>query len=342
MEDNSTENNDIENRKIGSPPAENNATESSEVEGIVSETNKMESNVIENNEIKVSIIIPAKNEGANVKMTVESIINSSSSILYEVIVIDDGSEDDCCRFLLENENYWQENGVKLFRTDGLGSSNARNFGASHAKGDILIFSDAHVTVEKGWMEKIVATISQPGIDVLVPGIADYGNPAAVGYGQTWSEKLEVAWLPAPQEVRSVPIAPSGLVAVKKEVFHSVGGFEKGFKIWGYEDVEFSLKCWLFGFNVYATPEVIVKHIFRKRHVYFVSTKEVNYNLIRMAVSHFSRERLAKTLNMIKTTPSVEMILAEIAVSDSWEQRKEYFNKRKYDDDWFMNKFQIPY
>ena len=327
-----------------SNPIENSVIESIEKEEGRIEKNEMESDVTENNEIKVSIVIPAKNEGANVKMTVDSIIDTSSSIPYEIIVVDDGSTDNCCGFLLESTAHWQEKRVKLLRTEGIGAANARNLGASKASGDILVFSDAHVTVEKEWLEKMAATLSQPGIDVLAPGIADYGgNPAAgVGDGQTWNEKLETVWLPAPKRVSPVPIAPAGLVAMKKAVFDYVGGFEKGFKIWGYEDVEFSLKCWLFGINIFATPEVIVKHIFRKRQVYFISPKEVNYNLIRMALSHFNRERIVKTLNKIKTTPSVEDIFAEIAVSDVWKQRQEYFNKRKYDDSWFMNKFQIPY
>lgn len=292
--------------------------------------------------MKVSIIIPAKNEAGHVNMTVGSMVNTPSSVPYEIIVVDDYSSDKCCQFIADNEGYWQEKGVKLITTGGLGAANARNLGASHAKGEILIFSDAHVTVENEWLEKIVATITQPGIDVLVPGIADFGNPAAMGFGQTWDAKLDTVWLPKPQEVSPVPIAPSGLVAVKREVFDSVGGFERGFKIWGYEDVEFSLKCWLFGFQAYATPEVIVKHIFRKRHVYSITPKEVYYNLIRMAVSHFNRERIIKTLHKIKLMTFLENILVEIAVSDAWEQRKEYLNKRKYDDDWFMNTFQIPY
>lgn len=292
--------------------------------------------------MKVSIIIPAKNEAGNVKMTVESMVNTPSSVPYEIIVVDDNSNDRCCQFIAENEVYWREKGVKLITTGGLGAANARNMGASYATGEILIFSDAHVTVESEWLEKLVATITQPGIDLLVPGIADFGNPAAMGFGQTWDAKLDTVWLPKPQEVSPVPIAPSGLVAVKREVFDSAGGFEKGFKIWGYEDVEFSLKCWLFGFKAYATPEVIVKHVFRKRHVYSITPKEVYYNLIRMAVSHFNRERIIKTIHKIKLMPFLEDILTEIAVSDAYEQRKEYLNKRKYDDDWFMNTFQIPY
>lgn len=291
---------------------------------------------------KVSIVIPVKNEGANVKLTVDSIVNTPTKIPYEVIVVDDATEDDCCRFLEENKDYWQEKGVRMIKTAGIGAANARNLGAAQAAGDILIFSDAHVVVENDWLDKMAATMSRPGIDILTPGIADYGHPERVGFGQTWNEKLETQWLPAPQDVSPIPLAPGGLEAVKKEAFHTVGGFETGFKIWGYEDVELSFKCWLFGFGVYVTPEVTVQHIFRTRHPYYVSFDQVNYNLMRMAVSHFNKARITKAINMIRLIPKTEKILAEIALSDAWEQRRDYFERRKFDDEWFMNKFQIPF
>jgi len=292
---------------------------------------------------KASIIIPVKNEGANVKMTLDSILNTSRVVSYEVIVVDDASEDDCCRFLEKNKSYWQRKGVRLIRTTGLGSANARNMGVGYATGDILVFCDAHVLVEKDWLEKMAAAMSEPGIDVLTPGIADHGNSSCVGFGQTWDEKLEAKWLiSAPPDISPIPLAPGGFEAVKKEAFSRVGGFEKGFKIWGHEDVEFSFKCWLFGFGVYVIPGVIVQHVFRPRHTYYVSCREVNYNLMRMALSHFNKERIARTIDMIKDAADNEKVLAEVALSDIWEQRKAYFNRRQYDDDWFMKKFQIPF
>jgi len=291
---------------------------------------------------KVSIIIPAKNEGANVEMTVDSFLQTSSAVSFELIVVNDASEDDCCRFLAENEGYWLNLGVKLITTGGIGSANARNLGASHAAGDILIFSDAHVVVEKDWLDKMAVPMRHPVIDVLVPGIADYHNPVNAGFGQTWDNRLEIRWLKAPPGVCPVPLAPGGLLAIKKEAFSCVGGFERGFKIWGYEDVELSLKCWLFGFGVYTTPHVTVRHIFRPQHTYYVSFDEVNYNLLQMAISHFNSQRLAKTIAMISPMPKIEKILAEITLSDVLEQRRDYFNRRKYDDDWFMAKFKIPY
>lgn len=298
---------------------------------------------MENTKIeKASIIVPAKNEGVNVKMTVESFLQTSGSIPFELIVVNDASEDDCCRFLAEKEDYWQERGVRLITTDGIGAANARNLGAASATGDILVFSDAHVVVGRDWLEKMAATMVHPSVGVLTVGIADFNNPINVGFGQTWNKKLEIRWLKKPSHICPVPLSPGGLVAFKKEVFRSVGGFETGFKIWGYEDVELSFKCWLFGFGVYVTPYVTVRHIFRNTHTYYVSFDEVNYNLMRMAISHFNPQRLAKTIDMIKIMPNIEKALAEITLSDVWEQRRDYFARRKHDNDWFMNKFKIPY
>lgn len=291
---------------------------------------------------KVSIIVPAKNEATNVKMTVVSLIQTQSSVPYEIIVIDDGSEDNCCLFLKENESYWQDRGVKLIRTEGIGLANAKNLGADNATGDVLVFSDAHVVVEKNWLEIMIRTMSEPGVDVLTPAIADYSNPQNVGFGQTWNERLEIVWLPAPGDVTPIPLAPGGFEVVKKKVFETVGGFDRGFKIWGYEDVEFSFKCWLFGFGVYATPLFTIRHVFRPRHTYFVSFNETYYNLMRMALSHFNNTRMAKTINMIRTAYNFENIIAEVTFSNVWDQRKHYLANRKYDDDWFMNKFKILY
>jgi len=48
------------------------------------------------------------------------------------------------------------------------------------------------------------------------------------------------------------------------------------------------------------------------------------------------------VGLIKDAADNEKVLAEVALSDIWEQRKAYFNRRQYDDDWFMKKFQIPF
>lgn len=70
----------------------------------------------------ISIIFPVKNEGDNVK----------TNYLFEVIVVNDKSTDNCCGFL---QTYYQKDRVKLIYSIGIGAANARNLGAKNVSGD---------------------------------------------------------------------------------------------------------------------------------------------------------------------------------------------------------------
>lgn len=288
-----------------------------------------------------SLIIPCKNEGPNVKMTVDSILAVQPEFKTEVIVVDDGSIDGCCRFLQEDSRYA---GINFISSPGLGAAQARNFGASAAHGEYLIFCDAHITVPEGWLESLLDAFNNPGVDAVSPAIGSLENPAAVGYGQSWNKNLEVFWLPPPPDagIRAVPLLPGGCIALRAEAFHRVGGFDKGFIVWGHEDVELSLKLWLFGYRLYVTPPVKILHLFRKKHPYRVTMDHVQYNLLRMAFSHFKNERVEKVFNLIKVYGQQDKIMKKILKGGALLQRQDYFARRKHDDDWFMNRFKIDF
>lgn len=289
----------------------------------------------------VSIIIPCKNEGKLIRQTIESILSTPCQLPYDITVVNDGSTDGCCAFLQGRRNLYPQ--VKLINTTGIGSANARNLGAQHAAGDILVFCDAHITVEEDWLELLTEGLLVRGVGAAAPGIANMELRHAVGYGMTWGPHLETKWLASTGDVAEVPIAPGGCVAVKREVFQDVGGFERGFRVYGYEDAEFSLKLWLFGYRVEVNPSVVIQHHFRSSHPYEISMDEYAYNALRMAMSHFNTARVGKVITMYSYLADIGELVAQLILeSDVLQQRQKYLQRRKYDDDWFMNKFAIPF
>jgi GT2 family glycosyltransferase len=132
------------------------------------------------------------------------------------------------------------------------------------------------------------------------------------------------------------------MVVRSDVFHRVGGFDSFFKIWGHEDVELSLKLWLFGYRLMVDPRVRVLHLFRQSHPYRVTMDHVHHNLLRMAFSHFSQPRLAKAVNLARSNPNLGRIITEVLFSDIWQQREHYLANRVRDDQWFMDRFNIPF
>ncbi|MEO6458125.1 MAG: glycosyltransferase family 2 protein [Chloroflexia bacterium] len=94
----------------------------------------------------VSIIVPARNEERNLPRLLPSLL-SQKYPAYEVIVVDDKSEDETPDILGEwvarDERLKIVNGVELPREEGwLGKPHAMHQGAQQAKGDWLLFTDA--------------------------------------------------------------------------------------------------------------------------------------------------------------------------------------------------------
>jgi len=286
--------------------------------------------------LPVSIIIPCKNEGKNITNTLASIVSARNRTEYEIIVVDDASNDNCCDGLAGRYP------VNLFRTSALGSAQARNEGARRAQGEILVFCDGHLFVEDHWLDHLLEPLHSRNLDVICPAIAPADNVDNVGYGQSLTETLGVVWYTEMDRISPVAVGPGACLAVRRGVFQRTQGFESGFQVWGYEDIEFSIKLWLLGYQVWVHPGVKVLHVFRQFHPYRVLLEHVHYNLLRMALLHFSAERVEKVIQLIRTQPGTERVLARSFFSDVMEKRKLYRKLRLYNDDWYFRKFGIPF
>ncbi len=84
---------------------------------------------------KVSVIIPSFNKYNFTRKTLISIINQTYKEI-EIIVIDDGSNDDTYKL-----KYEFKNSIKYYYTENIGASAARNLGIQKSTGDYLSFID---------------------------------------------------------------------------------------------------------------------------------------------------------------------------------------------------------
>ncbi len=290
---------------------------------------------------RVAIIIPCRNENIRPQQTVDFMLRTEARKKASIIVIDDGSRDQSCHFL--RKQYPDYKNITLIATKGIGAAQARNLGAESADGaEILIFCDSHIIMQKGWLDTLLETFDDPEVSAACPGIGPFDPQRPVGYGQTWDSNLEIKWLERPSSIREVPLAPGACFAVRKSVFDEVHGFDRGFNSWGYEDVEISLKIWLFGYKIFVNPLVKIGHHFRKIPPYKVDPIDFHYNRVRIAVSHFNEDRIARIIETLGNKQHTARTLAKILLSESMEQRKNYLLERIYDDDWFFAKFAIPF
>lgn len=300
--------------------------------------------------IDVSIIIPCKNEVNTLKSTVDHIMNSNNSYSFEIIVVDDDSNDLSTKFLRSPLNGDIYKDVILIKTNNEGCAGARNAGAKVAKGNYLFFCDAHIKVPERWLDNLVNTLKKNNAHIVAPCIVNMKNvnmtnATAATYGMTCDEGLRATWLTGKTNtVTEIPFACGCAFGITREVFEKINGFDHLFQVYGSEDFEICLKAWLHGYRVVVNPEVIVQHFFKTVHEYRIATSNVIFNILCLAYSHFRKERIIKIIDILKNDYSFSMAAADIKRDEEliFKQREKYLQERIYNDDFFFEKFNIPF
>ena len=155
--------------------------------------------------MKISIVLPAKNESAAIGQTVEKI--KHLLIHYEIIVVNDGSTDS-------TEEVAEQAGAKVVSHPySKGNGAAIKTGARTATGDIIVFMDADGQHEPQDIPRLIAKIEE-GYDLVV-GARQKGSQASVGRGVANSLYNNIASYMTEHKVEDLT---SGFRAVRAEKF----------------------------------------------------------------------------------------------------------------------------
>ncbi|WP_300458616.1 glycosyltransferase family 2 protein [Desulfobacula sp.] len=197
---------------------------------------------------KFSIIIPVYNGSGSIKHAIDSILIQSYKA-HEIIVVDDGSDDNVESVLLE----YNSKIVKYYYQENKGVSSARNKGVDLATGDWICFLDADDWYYKDRLLLHVQLINKyPDLDFM-SGNFDYidvdGNHLGTSMGNTPAGvKLlndagpDIDILLKSNDVISFiehPFGDTRTLSVKKKIIKKIGGFPVEFSI--CEDVHFLIR-----------------------------------------------------------------------------------------------------
>ena len=110
----------------------------------------------------ISIIVPIYNVEKYLNKCVESIINQTYKNL-EIILVDDGSPDNCPAICDE----WakKDNRIKVIHKENGGLSDARNAGLAVATGEYIAFIDSDDYIELDFYNKLYKVIKDTNCDI---------------------------------------------------------------------------------------------------------------------------------------------------------------------------------
>lgn len=167
--------------------------------------------------LMVSVLVPAYNEEKSVYQTVAAI--QQDSRVLEVIVIDDGSQDETISEAVRG-------GAIVVRSPkNLGKGGALNLGFQEAKGDIIALLDADLGSSAREMGKLLDPIFQNKADLTIgrfpPAKKKGGFGLVTGLARKGVRAFTGLNLQAPL---------SGQRAMRREIVEAIGSFESGFGV----------------------------------------------------------------------------------------------------------------
>jgi cellulose synthase/poly-beta-1,6-N-acetylglucosamine synthase-like glycosyltransferase len=168
------------------------------------------------------VIVPAYNEEKVIAQTVQRILESEHRDL-DVIVIDDGSQDDTSGVL--KAAFGADQRVTLVRIPNGGKAEALNVGLARSTGDIIVALDADTQFQTDTIPRLVRWFVEPDVGA-VAGNAKVGNRTnmitrwqALEY--IVAQNLERRALAA---LGTLTVIPGAVGAWRKSVLQAMGGF----------------------------------------------------------------------------------------------------------------------
>lgn len=216
----------------------------------------------------VSIIIPNKDQSEALKKCLDSIREKTSYRNYEIIIIENNSEEP------ETFAFYKKiagEKIKVVTWEGeFNYSAINNFGVRHARGDYLLLLNNDVEIINGdWLTEMLShcqrkevgivgaklyypdnTIQHAGIIIGIGGVA---GSVFVGLPRAFSGYLHKASIQL-----DLSAVTAACMLIKRSVFEQVGGLEEKLKV-AFNDVDFCLRVREKGYLVVYDPYAELYH-----------------------------------------------------------------------------------
>ncbi|MFN7974529.1 MAG: glycosyltransferase [Acidobacteriota bacterium] len=192
------------------------------------------------------MIVPAFQAGRDLDRNLPEVVRALGD--GELIVVDDGSSDDTASVA-------SRHGARVLTQPNRGPAAARNLGAGHARGDILVFLDADCRPAPGWLPALVAPLREGAFDAVKGAYLTEQASAVARLCQIEFEERYGLLSARP----ATDFVDSFSMAVRRSVFVEVGGFDETFRVADNEDVDLSYRLASRGHRIAFAPRAAVYH-----------------------------------------------------------------------------------
>jgi O-antigen biosynthesis protein len=217
----------------------------------------------------VSLIVPTRNGLHLIRQCVDSIFTDTTYPNYEIIIVDNGSDDaETLRYF---ESVQADSRVRIIRDDrAFNYSELINTACSAVSGSIigLMNNDIQV-ISPNWLSEMVSHALRPqvgavGAKLWYPnGTVQHagiilGIRGVAGHAHRYFKRYQNGYFGRANLIQSYCAVTAACLVVRKEVFKKVGGFNEALPV-AFNDIDFCLRVREAGYRNIYTPYAELQH-----------------------------------------------------------------------------------
>lgn len=208
----------------------------------------------------ISIIILTRNEKEYTRLCINSIMQKTTNINYELVFVDNGSTDGTPKYLKSVPN----SKVILNQTNK-GFAKGCNQGLAIANGEYFVLLNNDTVVTEGWLQRLLWHLQQhKDIGIVGPcsnmilnaqmvnevpykGLNEmhaFAKERAMRYNQTGKEVNQLSGL---------------CMMFHRSLIEGIGGLDTRFHPGYYEDTDFSIRARIYGKKLWVANDVFIHH-----------------------------------------------------------------------------------
>jgi glycosyltransferase involved in cell wall biosynthesis len=200
----------------------------------------------------VSVVIPARNVGDTLGAQLSAVAAQEVDGLFEVIVADNDSQDqtaDVVRHAMRSIPNLRIVG----RHDRLGINAARNAGIAAARGQFIMICDGDDLVHPGWIDAHLRCLATNDLCGGALEEQSLNRALASSFGA-----IALTTSGNPVSGRYLPYPLGGNMAMRRQVWEHLGGFDESWSRGGTE-IEFGWLAQLAGFSLGFAADAVVSY-----------------------------------------------------------------------------------
>ncbi len=218
----------------------------------------------------VSILIPNKDHVEELSRCLESLYGKTTWNKFEVVVIENNSQDEPTFRFYEEQQAAHEN-LKVVRYEGAFNFSAiNNFGRSQARGEYLVLLNNDIEIISAGLDRadadagtaagvgaVGAMLYYPDDTIQHAGVIT-GLGGYAGHSHKYAKRGHSGYMFRLATVQDFSAVTAAMMMVSAAAFDQVGGLDECFTV-AFNDVDFCLRLRRAGYSVLFTPYAEAYH-----------------------------------------------------------------------------------